>query len=124
MDRWYATLHGVPCLINLGDCDSDLPCKFFMTLQTLSCAKSLAPRDVYPSSDSFPPYLFMRELVKLSNLLDRILKTLYTPSGLTNVTDEQLHTLRSEISSWQDGLPIELRLSGIDSRPEAGMSTG
>jgi hypothetical protein len=71
-------------------------------------------------TEDFPPYLFMRELVKLSNLLQRILKTLYTPSGLTHVTDEHLHALRNDISSWQDSLPAELRYAGIDSRPEAG----
>lgn len=89
-------------------------------MSSSNLSDSVAPRDVYSMADGFAPYLFMRELVKLSNLLQRILKTLYTPSGLTHVTDEQLHALRNDISSWQDSLPAELRYAGIDSRPEAG----
>lgn len=90
-----------------------------------------------PSSDD-PNDMYMDELVRLSVVLGRVLKTIYSyapafppflawptdifpsPSGLTLVTDEMLFKLLSEIEAWQKNLPENLKFKGPDSPRTAG----
>ncbi|KAJ7582943.1 fungal-specific transcription factor domain-containing protein [Mycena floridula] len=96
-DRWTSLTYGHPYMIDVQDCDARLP-------------SSGDPNDIY-----------MDELVRLSVVLGRVLKTIYSPSGLTLITDEMLHKLLSEIEGWAENLPESLRYTGIDSPRTAGL---
>ena len=83
--------------------------------------------------------LYLDELLRLSVLLGRVLKTIYTyviplrrieqmgqsdphfsPAGLTIATDEQLHKLLEDLEAWKQNLPENLRFNGSDTSPTAG----
>ena len=83
--------------------------------------------------------LYLDELLRLSVLLGRVLKTIYTyvislrliefmgqsnphfsPAGLMIATDEQLHKLLEDLESWKEKLPENLRFNGPDTSPTAG----
>jgi len=121
MDRWcvrgsanhayarYGAALGIPLLVDLLDCDVLLP----------------APYEVQPDSEPSswpiePSYLALTEHLKLSILVGRVLKTIYSPTGLKNATDEQLYSLLADMTSWKDGLPEQLQYSGPDSSHAAG----
>ncbi|EGG04863.1 uncharacterized protein MELLADRAFT_108111 [Melampsora larici-populina 98AG31] len=46
-----------------------------------------------------------RALVELSILVGKVVKLLYSPTGLTNVTDEQVNSLLNELNLWYARLP-------------------
>ncbi|KAL1757210.1 fungal-specific transcription factor domain-containing protein [Schizophyllum commune] len=96
-DRWISLTYGHPYMIDVQDCDARLP-------------SSGDPNDVY-----------MDELVRLSVILGRILKTIYSPSGLTLVTDDMLHALLHDIEAWRDGLPEKLKYVGPKTSRTAGL---
>ncbi|TDL27420.1 hypothetical protein BD410DRAFT_714522 [Rickenella mellea] len=87
-DRWTSLTFGHPSMIDVEDCDARLP-------------SSGDPNDQY-----------MDELVRLSIILGRVLKTIYTPSGLTHATDEKLEQLFSDMKAWRDRLPDDLKFRG------------
>jgi hypothetical protein len=101
-------------MIDVQDCDARLP-------------SSGDPNDVY-----------MDELMRLSILLGRVLKTvyryvgcprtrpadeqLYSPSGLMLATDEILQSLLDDIETWKANLPPNLQYRGIEGSRQAGAS--
>lgn len=109
LDRWYAAALGVPLLIDLLDCDVLLP----------------APYEIIPEAEPScwplePSYIALAEHLKLSILIGRVIKTIYSPTGLKFTTDEQLETLVEDIQSWKDDLPASLRFLGSNSPMGAG----
>ncbi|KAL4254047.1 hypothetical protein ABKN59_002483 [Abortiporus biennis] len=96
-DRWISLTYGHPFMIDVQDCDARLP-------------SSGDPNDVY-----------MDELVRLSVILGRVLKTIYTPAGLTVTNDDALYSLLADLEAWKNRLPDELRFHGPDSPRSAGI---
>ncbi|VDB82669.1 unnamed protein product [Peniophora sp. CBMAI 1063] len=96
-DRWMSLSYGHPYMIDVGDCDARLP-----------------------SSDT-PDDLYTVELVRLSILLGRVLKTIYSPSGLNYTTDEALQQLLSDIETWRTNLPEALRFRGPETPRQPGL---
>jgi hypothetical protein len=101
-------------MIDVQDCDARLP------------------------SSGDPNDLYMDELVRLSVILGRVLKTIYrcscphmiqvlsnfaascSPSGLMFTTDEMLYSLLADIENWKANLPENLHYRGPDSSQNAG----
>ncbi|KIY63059.1 hypothetical protein CYLTODRAFT_382829 [Cylindrobasidium torrendii FP15055 ss-10] len=96
-DRWISLTYGNPSMIDVGDCDARLPGGGDVT-------------DVY-----------MDELVRLSLLLGLVLKTIYSPTGLTFVQDDILEKLISDIEDWKARLPDSLTYRGVNSPLRAGV---
>ncbi|KAF8635521.1 hypothetical protein AX17_003906 [Amanita inopinata Kibby_2008] len=96
-DRWTSLAYGHPYMIDVQDCDARLP-----------------------SSGDYSD-LYLDELVRLSVILGRVLKTIYSPSGLTFTTDEMLHQLLVDLEHWKSGLPEQLRFHGPSSPQHAGL---
>ncbi|KAF9819774.1 hypothetical protein IEO21_01865 [Rhodonia placenta] len=96
-DRWISLTYGHPFMIDVQDCDVRLP----------------------SSGDASARYL--DELVRLSLILGRVLKTIYTPAGLNVATDEQLHMLLRDLEQWKANLPEELQFQGQDTGRHGGV---
>ncbi|KAF5386791.1 hypothetical protein D9615_001601 [Tricholomella constricta] len=96
-DRWTSLTYGHPYMIDVQDCDARLP-----------------------SSGDLSD-LYMDELVRLSVILGKVLKTIYSPSGLTFTTDEILYALLADIENWKAGLPEHLKFHGIETPRNAGL---
>lgn len=108
-DRWYGAALGIPLLVDLCDCDVLLP----------------APYEVIPDEDPStwpiePSFMALAEHLKLSILVGRVLKTIYSPTGLKHATDEQLWTLLADMDAWLTGLPEQLQYKGPQSSHMAG----
>ncbi|KAJ7219416.1 fungal-specific transcription factor domain-containing protein [Mycena pura] len=97
IDRWSSLVYGSPYMIDVHDCDVRLP----------------------SSGDS--KELYMDELVRLSVIGGRVMKTIYSPSGLTLVTDEMLHKLLADLEAWKANLPENLKFHGTDTPQSAGI---
>jgi hypothetical protein len=111
LDRWYGAALGIPLLVDLLDCDVLLP----------------APYDIIPNTqpDTWPvepSFMALAEHLKLSILVGRVLKTIYSPTGLKYATDEQLVSILTDMTSWKQGLPEQLRYVGTKSSTAAGAS--
>ncbi|KAG6880276.1 hypothetical protein C0992_001845 [Termitomyces sp. T32_za158] len=87
-DRWTSLTYGHPSMIDIQDCDARLP------------------------SSGDPNELYMDELVRLSVILGRVLKTIYSPSGLSSTTDDKLYALLGDMEAWKAGLPEQLKFRG------------
>ncbi|KAI0748532.1 fungal-specific transcription factor domain-containing protein [Daedaleopsis nitida] len=96
-DRWYVLTFGHPYMIDIRDCDARLP------------------------SSGDPNDLYMDELVRLSVILGRVQKTIYTPAGLNLTNDEELHSLLGDIVAWKDNLPTDLQFRGPETPRSAGL---
>lgn len=96
-DRWTSLTYGHPYMIDVQDCDARLP------------------------SSGDPNDLYMDELVRLSVILGRVLKTIYSPSGLMFTTDDMLYSLLSDLESWKKNLPENLQYRGSDTPQDAGL---
>ncbi|CAA7271448.1 unnamed protein product [Cyclocybe aegerita] len=96
-DRWTSIAYGHPYMIDVQDCDTRLP------------------------SSGDPTDLYMDELVRLSILLGRVQKTIYSPSGLTFTTDDMLEDLLSDMKRWKEGLPDHLQFVGPETSRTAGL---
>ncbi|KAG2041814.1 fungal-specific transcription factor domain-containing protein [Suillus americanus] len=96
-DRWTSLTYGHPYMIDVQDCDARLP------------------------SSGDPNDLYMDELVRLSVILGRVLKTIYSPSGLMFTTDDMLYSLLSDLESWKKNLPGNLQYCGPDTPQDAGL---
>lgn len=115
-DRWVSLYLGRPRTIDLTDCDVRLP----------SAIESVKPgneehKSTIMGADAEQPFAFNTEMVKLSILFGRVLKTIYSPTGLMNATDAQIEGLLSDIDSWHSSLPSALQYTGSDSAPDAGI---
>ncbi|CAE6471751.1 unnamed protein product [Rhizoctonia solani] len=91
VDSWYAASYGHPLTINVLDCDVRLP-----------------------RADEAEGYRmeFMGELVKLSILLGRVLKSIYSPTGLLHARDSILETLLADLDLWRHQLPQQFVFTG------------
>ncbi|ORY31213.1 fungal-specific transcription factor domain-domain-containing protein [Naematelia encephala] len=110
LDRWYGAALGIPLLVDLLDCDVLLP----------------APYEINPDTEPGtwsidPSYLGLTEHLKLAILMGRVLKTIYSPTGLKHATDAQLVDLLEDMNVWQDNLPEQLKFTGKTSSTIAGL---
>ncbi|KAF7338175.1 hypothetical protein MVEN_02042400 [Mycena venus] len=96
-DRWASLVYGFPYMIDVHDCDVRLP----------------------SSGDSKD--LYMDELVRLSVIGGRVMKTIYSPSGLTLISDEILSKLLGDIEAWKANLPENLKFRGAETPQNAGL---
>jgi hypothetical protein len=96
-DRWTALAYGHPFMIDVQDCDARLP-------------SSGSASDQY-----------LDQLVRLSLILGRVLKTIYSPSGLAMADDEGLRALLNDIIAWRERLPDTLKFRGPDTPRPAGL---
>ncbi|RPD66402.1 hypothetical protein L227DRAFT_570286 [Lentinus tigrinus ALCF2SS1-6] len=96
-DRWISLTFGHPYMIDIRDCDARLP------------------------SSGDPNDLYLDELVRLSVILGRVQKTIYTPAGLNLTNDEELHSLLADIDAWKNNLPADLQFRGTDTPRNAGL---
>ncbi|KAI0636701.1 fungal-specific transcription factor domain-containing protein [Trametes polyzona] len=96
-DRWISLTFGHPYMIDIRDCDARLP------------------------SSGDPNDLYLDELVRLSVILGRVQKAIYTPAGLNMTNDEELHSLLADIEAWKDNLPEDLQFRGPDTPRNAGL---
>ncbi|KAI0372936.1 hypothetical protein BV20DRAFT_1050357 [Pilatotrama ljubarskyi] len=96
-DRWISLTFGHPYMIDIRDCDARLP------------------------SSGDPNDLYLDELVRLSVILGRVQKAIYTPAGLNMTSDEELHSLLADIEAWKENLPADLQFRGPDTPRNAGL---
>ncbi|KAL9933440.1 hypothetical protein V8E36_007616 [Tilletia maclaganii] len=110
-DRILSISLGHPLAIDLTDCDVRLPSPF-------EVKRWADDPSADPSTDR--PFAFNTEMLKLSILFGRVMKTIYSPTGLMKTTDEEISGLLGDIDTWQECLPPELRFTGNESSPNAG----
>ncbi|EJD42242.1 hypothetical protein AURDEDRAFT_115195 [Auricularia subglabra TFB-10046 SS5] len=103
-DRWCSLTYGHPFMIDVSDCDARLP-------SAADSEHPLAPGE----------YVYMNELIKLSILLGRVLKMIYSPSGLITATDEGLQALLVDLDVWKARLPPSLTFQGEDTGIHGGL---
>ncbi|KAI9057936.1 hypothetical protein FKP32DRAFT_1615097 [Trametes sanguinea] len=96
-DRWISLTFGHPYMIDIRDCDARLP------------------------SSGDPNDLYLDELVRLSVILGRVQKAIYTPAGLNMTNDEELHSLLADIEAWKENLPADLQFRGAETPRNAGL---
>ena len=82
--------------------------------------------------------LYLDELMRLSVISGRVLKTIYgyallfglllvlsvfcfSPSGLKHATDEAIQKLLSDLESWKENLPEQLRFRGPSTSRSGGL---
>ncbi|SPO28940.1 related to ASG1 - activator of stress genes [Ustilago trichophora] len=111
-DRLQSISLGHPMMIDLTDCDVRLPSPY----EILRSSNDL-PSD--PSTDR--PFAYNTEMLKLTILFGRVMKTIYSPTGLMNATDEEILSLLRDIDAWKAALPEELVFKGADSSAPAGI---
>ncbi|KAF9513131.1 hypothetical protein BS47DRAFT_991537 [Hydnum rufescens UP504] len=111
-DRWYGLIFGLPLMIDVHDCDARLPGpELIAGHPPLSASEA-----EYATS-----LAFMGEFVKLSVILGKVTKTIYSPTGLIHTTDEALERLLEELDRFIANLPPILRFTGRDSSIFAGL---
>nr|ODN90018.1 hypothetical protein L203_01936 [Cryptococcus depauperatus CBS 7841] len=110
MDRWYGAALGIPLMVDLLDCDVLLPASYEILPK--------APPTSWPIE---PSYIALSEHLKLSILMGRVLKTIYSPTGLKYTTDVELTKLLDDLNKWMDKLPEQLKFKGITSSPVSGL---
>ncbi|TFK42308.1 fungal-specific transcription factor domain-containing protein [Crucibulum laeve] len=96
-DRWASLAYGHPYMIDVQDCDARLP------------------------SSGDTDEIYMGELVRLSVILGRVLKAIYSPAGLNATTDGMLSQLLEDIQGWKTNLPEHLRFQGTESSLHSGL---
>ncbi|KAF8333946.1 fungal-specific transcription factor domain-containing protein [Cantharellus anzutake] len=111
-DRWYGLTLGLPFMIDVHDCDARLPGPELPTTQS-----HLTPAEIQQATS----LLFMGEFVKLSVLLGKVTRTIYSPTGLIHTTDEVLEHLLAELDRFAENIPPELQYQGRDSNISAGL---
>ncbi|KDN53384.1 hypothetical protein K437DRAFT_69739 [Tilletiaria anomala UBC 951] len=111
-DRWAAIYSGRPLAIDLTDCDVRLPSPYEVLRY---------PSDPPSRPGEQQPFVFNTEMLKLSILFGRVMKTIYSPTGLMKATDEEITSLLGDIDAWREALPERLQFKGQRSPPEAGI---
>ncbi|KAF9265527.1 hypothetical protein L218DRAFT_979042 [Marasmius fiardii PR-910] len=96
-DRWISFTYGHPYMISLEDCDARLP------------------------SSGNPTDNYIDELVRLSIILGRVQKALYTPSGLKQTTNAALEGILKDLQAWRQNLPDDLKFQGPNTPRLAGL---
>lgn len=102
---------GHPLQIDLTDCDVRLPSPYEILR---------FPTDPPSDPHAERPFSFNTEMLKISILFGRVMKTIYSPTGLMKATDEEITGLLGDMDRWFDNLPTELRFSGPESSAPAG----
>ncbi|KAK4700690.1 hypothetical protein P7C70_g5556, partial [Phenoliferia sp. Uapishka_3] len=105
-DRWISAIYGQPMMIDLADCDCLLPSVF----------------DIRPNAEfdaERRPYLFNSALISLSILLGRILKMVYSPTGIMTLSAAEAEKLFDDLDKWQAELPSELQFEGAETSSSA-----
>ncbi|WVW80799.1 hypothetical protein I302_102786 [Kwoniella bestiolae CBS 10118] len=110
MDRWYGAALGIPLLVDLLDCDVLLPAPYAISILTESSEWPLEPS-----------FMALSEHLKLSILIGRVLKIIYSPTGLKHTTDPQLAGLVGDMEEWKIHLPEQLQFRGKESSHVAGL---
>lgn len=113
-DRWYALTLGLPFIIDVQDCDARLPRP---EIPAHLLQHGLSP-EVAREAKSL---LFMGEFVRLSVLMGRMCKAVYSPTGLIHTTDETLENLQYELETFMQKAPPELILRDNESDMFAGL---
>ncbi len=108
-DRWAAAVYGQPMMIDLADCDCQLPSAFDIKRPGLEL----------DTEENRRPFLFNSALVDLSILLGRILKAVYSPTGILNLSAEDGQGLIDALERWLVELPEELKFKGPDKSSSA-----
>lgn len=103
LDAWYGAALGNPLIVDVHDCDVLLPASYRVVAD--------AEPSTWPTE---LPYLALGHHLKLCIILGRVLRTVYGPAGLRSATDAQLESIISDLLSWHDQLPDELRYKGPD----------
>ncbi|WWD20732.1 hypothetical protein CI109_105208 [Kwoniella shandongensis] len=106
----YGAALGIPLLVDLLDCDVLLPAPYYITPDS--------EPNTWPVEPSF---MALSEHLKLSILIGRVLKMIYSPTGLKHTTDAQLQGLVADMNAWKEHLPEELRFRGITSPHVIGL---
>ncbi|KAG9027836.1 hypothetical protein FRB95_007346 [Tulasnella sp. JGI-2019a] len=105
-DRWYGACFGHPFMIDVLDCDVRLP----------------TPDDPNDASlADTKPQCYLAEMIKLSILLGKVTKTIYSPSGLVHATDTSISQLLAELDHWKSSLHPSLVYKGPNSILPAGL---
>ena len=92
-------------MVDVLDCDVRLP----------------TPDDpVDPALALTKPNCYLAELIKLSILLGKVTKTIYSPSGLVHATDSVISQLLLELDLWRENLHPDLKFKGPTSILPAG----
>jgi hypothetical protein len=104
IDRWLQNGLDMPQIIDIHDCNILVP----------------SPRQIVPGvePEKWPinnHYLGLGENLKLALISGRIVKLMYGPSELTNVTDEQLESALAELNDWRTNIPKVLQFAGPES---------
>ncbi|GJE90761.1 GAL4 and fungal-specific transcription factor domain-containing protein [Phanerochaete sordida] len=97
LDRWVGVTYGHPSMIDVNDCDARLP----------------------SSGDATD--LYLDYLARLSLILGRVMKNIYTPAGLSVTTDEALQGILTDLEGWRAALPEELQFRGPQTPRNAGL---
>ncbi|UZJ54827.1 hypothetical protein CBS101457_004147 [Exobasidium rhododendri] len=112
-DRCMSVSLGHPLGIDLTDCDVRLPSPHEILRYSTD-----VPSD--PTTDR--PFAFNTEMLKLSILFGRVMKTVYSPTGLMKTTDEDMVGLLNDIDRWKEMLPTMLQFKGAtESSAPAGI---
>lgn len=107
-DRCVSISLGHPLAIDLTDCDVRLPSPFEILRY---------PSDLPAVPGVDRPFAFNTEMLKLSILFGRVMKTIYSPTGLMKTTDEEIIGLLNDIDRWKDNLPAALQFRGAKESP-------
>jgi len=108
-DRWAAAVYGQPMMIDLADCDCQLPSAFDVKRPGLEL----------DTEENRRPFLFNSALVDLSIILGRILKAVYSPTGILNLSAADGQGLIDALERWLAELPEELKFKGPDKSSSA-----
>ncbi|KAI9313937.1 fungal-specific transcription factor domain-containing protein [Dichotomocladium elegans] len=140
LDKWSAAATGRPQTIFDEDCDEIYPSESATIEEVMDIPTSDADDDVvrYPSldtkiaqkvkGDKIPLYQPFVQLVKLSEILGRILQGLYTPRAKRHSaehgSDAIVTYLDNTLSEWRSNLPPSLQISSnnvrrLDSRGQS-----
>ncbi|KAL1412686.1 hypothetical protein Q8F55_000433 [Vanrija albida] len=109
LDAWYGAALGNPLIVDVLDCDVLLPASYRVVAD--------ADPSTWPTE---PMFVALGHNVKLTIILGRVLRTVYGPAGLRGATDDQLRSIMSDLHSWHDNLPEDLRYKG----PEDSLLVG
>lgn len=107
-DRCVSISLGHPLAIDLTDCDVRLPSPYEILRY---------PSDLPAVPGVDRPFGFNTEMLKLSILFGRVMKTIYSPTGLMKTTDEEIIGLLNDIDRWKDNLPTALQFRGAKESP-------
>ncbi|KAF7727022.1 hypothetical protein EC973_008136 [Apophysomyces ossiformis] len=134
MDRWFSAAMGRPQTIFDEDCDEAYPKESATWEEVMDLPPGRTPDDEdgprFPSlephvackvkGEDIPIYQPFVQVVKLSEILGRILQGLYTPKAkkhsAAHGSDALVKYLDNALSEWRSALPPALQISNITAR--------